>query len=66
MQKPTREQAWALLTTHIENSSLIAHALSVEAVMRHYAVKLGHDPAMWGIIGLVHDLDWEAYPLHDR
>ena len=62
MDKPTREQALALLTTHIKSESLIAHALSVEAVMRHYADKLGEDPDKWGVIGLVHDLDWEQYP----
>ncbi len=59
---PTREQAMNLLREHNSSQSLINHALSVEAVMRHLASKHGEDPDKWGIIGLIHDLDYERYP----
>lgn len=59
---PTRDEAWALLNEFNTNESLIKHALSVEAVMRHMAEKAGEDPDEWGIIGLVHDLDYEQFP----
>ena len=59
---PTREEAWALLNEFNKSESLINHALAVEAVMRHMAEKAGGDPEEWGIIGLVHDLDYEQFP----
>lgn len=59
---PTREEAWAILTHHVKNPSLIHHALAVEAVMRHLARKRGADEETWGIIGLIHDLDYEEHP----
>ena len=59
---PTRKDAMDLLLEHNSSRSLINHALSVEAVMRHLALKLGEDPDKWGVIGLVHDLDYERYP----
>ena len=62
MTKPTREEAFDLLKKYTKTESLINHALSVEAVMRHFAEKHGEDPEMWGIIGLVHDIDYEMYP----
>ena len=62
MTKPTREEAFELLKKYTKTESLINHALSVEAVMRHFAEKHGEDPEMWGIIGLVHDIDYEMYP----
>ena len=53
--------------TYTTNPSLIAHALSVEAVMRHMARKYGEEEEKWGIIGLVHDIDYEQFPeLHCR
>ncbi|MFO7838912.1 MAG: HD domain-containing protein [Desulfosalsimonadaceae bacterium] len=61
-QVPSREQAWDLLTRYNQSESLINHALAVEAVMRRFAEKFGEDPDKWGIIGLVHDLDYEQYP----
>ncbi len=61
---PNRDDAWKLLTFYTETDSLLKHALSVEAVMRHFAVKYDEDPEKWGIIGLVHDLDYEKYPEH--
>ena len=59
---PTRQQAMDLLLEHNSSDSLIKHALSVEAVMRHLALKHGEDPDKWGVIGLIHDLDYERYP----
>lgn len=59
---PSREDALALLKEYNSNESLIRHALSVEAVMRFLAAKKGEDPDKWGIIGLIHDLDYEMYP----
>jgi len=62
MTTPTREEAFELLKKYTKTESLISHALSVEAVMRHFAEKHGEDPEKWGIIGLVHDIDYEMYP----
>jgi putative nucleotidyltransferase with HDIG domain len=62
MTAPTREEAYALLTEYTKSDRLIKHALAVEAVMRHMARQLGHDEEKWGIIGLVHDLDYDRYP----
>ena len=59
---PTRDEAWALLNEYNQTDSLIKHALSVEGVMRHFARKYGEDEDKWGIIGLIHDLDYEKYP----
>ena len=59
---PTREEAWTLFKKYNETESLTKHALAVEAVMRYMARKFGEDEEKWGVIGLVHDLDWEKYP----
>ncbi|MCL5966758.1 MAG: HDIG domain-containing protein [Deltaproteobacteria bacterium] len=59
---PTREEAWTILTDHVKSPNLISHALAVEAVMRHIARKRGADEQLWGIIGLVHDVDYEEHP----
>jgi putative nucleotidyltransferase with HDIG domain len=59
---PTREDALKLLQEFNQSESLIKHALSVEAVMRHFARKRGEDEERWGIVGLVHDLDYEKFP----
>jgi predicted hydrolase (HD superfamily) len=59
---PTREDAWALLTEFNQSDSLIKHALCVEGVMRYIARKKGENEDKWGIIGLVHDLDYERFP----
>jgi putative nucleotidyltransferase with HDIG domain len=61
-RRPTREEAWAILADHVKGPSLQAHALAVEAVMRHFARKNGADVELWGIIGLVHDVDYEEHP----
>lgn len=60
--KPTREEAYELLQKYTSSDSLIRHALAVEGVMRHFAGLFGEDAEKWGIIGLVHDLDYERYP----
>ena len=62
MNRPTREDAWALLTAHTKSENLRRHALAVEAVMRFRARKCGADEDEWGVVGLVHDLDYEEHP----
>ena len=59
---PTREEAYQLLTKYNKSDSLIKHALAVEGVMRYFARKRGEDEEKWGVIGLVHDLDYEKFP----
>lgn len=61
-QTPTRDEAYALLTKYNKSESLIKHALAVEGVMRFCAKKRGGDEEKWGIIGLIHDLDYEQFP----
>jgi putative nucleotidyltransferase with HDIG domain len=60
-----RESAWGLLTEFTQSESLRKHALAVEACMRAYARKLGGDEALWGVVGLLHDFDYEKYPSLD-
>lgn len=57
-----REDAWEILTEFTQSESLRKHALAVEACMRAYARKLGGDEELWGIVGLIHDFDYEKYP----
>ena len=59
---PTREEALSLLKEYNKSKSLINHALAVEGVMRYFAKKNNEDENLWGIIGLIHDLDYEKYP----
>jgi len=59
---PGREEAFSLLKKYNKSEGLIKHALAVEAVMRYCARKRGQDEGKWGIIGLVHDLDYEQFP----
>lgn len=59
---PTREEALELLHRYNESDSLRKHAYAVEGVMRHVARKRGEDENKWGIIGLIHDLDYERFP----
>ncbi|MCP4177026.1 MAG: HD domain-containing protein [bacterium] len=59
---PNREEGLALLKKYNNSASLINHALSVEAVMRYYAIKNNEDEEKWGVIGLIHDLDYDKYP----
>jgi putative nucleotidyltransferase with HDIG domain len=63
MENPcTRESAWELLTEYTKSDSLRKHALAVEILMRAYAKKYGESPDLWGIVGLLHDFDYEMYP----
>ena len=57
-----RESAWCLLTEFTQSESLRKHALAVEACMRAYARKTGGDEELWGVVGLLHDFDYEKYP----
>lgn len=57
-----RDQAWGLLTEFTQSESLRKHALAVEACMRAYARKLGGDENLWGVVGLLHDFDYDQYP----
>lgn len=59
---PTRQQALDLLKAYNKSESLIKHALAVEGVMRYMARKTGEDEEKWGVIGLIHDLDYEQFP----
>ena len=59
---PTRDDAFRLLREYNKSESLIKHALAVEGVMRYMARKHGEDEEKWGVIGLIHDLDYEKYP----
>lgn len=57
-----RDEALNLLKEYTSKDGLIKHALAVEAAMRSYAQKFGEDPETWGIVGLLHDFDYEKYP----
>jgi len=59
---PTYDEALSLLKEFNQSESLLKHAYSVEAVMRYMARKAGEDEEKWGIIGLMHDLDYERFP----
>ena len=59
---PTREEAFQLLKQYNKSDSLVKHALAVEGVMRYMARKRGEDEEKWGVIGLIHDLDYEQFP----
>jgi putative nucleotidyltransferase with HDIG domain len=58
----TRDEAWAILTEQTANPNLLKHMLAVEAVMRAYARRFGGDGETWGLVGLLHDLDYEQHP----
>ena len=63
MSEPlTREQAWELFRDWTESPSLRRHVLAVEACMRAYARRLGGDEEEWGLVGMLHDLDYERFP----
>jgi putative nucleotidyltransferase with HDIG domain len=59
---PTREEALALLQSHTRGDSLLKHAYAVEAAMRFYAEAAGEDAEAWGVVGLLHDFDYERFP----
>src|SRR5436305_7796240 len=58
----TREQAWALFCEWTASESLRRHVLAVEACMRAYAERFGEDAERWGLVGMLHDLDYERFP----
>ncbi|HNQ21937.1 MAG TPA: HDIG domain-containing protein [Phycisphaerae bacterium] len=57
-----RAQAWSILSEYTKNPALIRHALTVEAAMRYYARHYGQDEERWGVVGLLHDFDYERWP----
>ncbi|MHB8107558.1 MAG: HDIG domain-containing metalloprotein [Candidatus Cryosericum sp.] len=60
--KPTRDEAFKLLSEYNDSPALITHGLAVEGVMRHFARLLGEDVEKWGVVGLLHDLDYQKFP----
>lgn len=62
MPTPDRQQAVQLLEEWVENENLRKHMYAVEAAVRAYAREQGEDEELWGLAGLLHDLDWEKYP----
>ena len=62
----TREEALEILHEHVENDNLRKHAYAVEAAMRAYAREFGEDEDYWGVVGLLHDFDWEIHPTMDE
>jgi predicted hydrolase (HD superfamily) len=61
-QLPSRAAAWALLCEYTQSDSLRKHALGVETVMRAYARHYEEDEERWGLVGMLHDFDYERYP----
>lgn len=59
---PSRHEAWELVTEYTTQPHLIRHMLAVEAAMVAYARRFGEDPELWGLVGLLHDFDYERYP----
>ena len=57
-----RSEALAIVRDYVKNENLVRHMLAVEAAMRFYAEKFGEDPELWGVVGLLHDFDWEIHP----
>jgi predicted hydrolase (HD superfamily) len=58
----TRDRAWQLMTTWTASPALRAHMHAVELAMRHFAPRYGADPEWWGVVGLLHDYDYERLP----
>lgn len=70
MTRPSREEAWSLLTEYTQSQPLRRHALAVEATMRALARTAGVQPddeiEAWGLVGMIHDFDYERYPTEDQ
>jgi putative nucleotidyltransferase with HDIG domain len=64
--QPTREEAWELVTGSTQSETLRRHMRSVEAAMRAYARRLGEDEERWGVLGLIHDWDYESGPTAEQ
>jgi putative nucleotidyltransferase with HDIG domain len=60
-----RQSAWCLLTEFTQSENLRKHALAVEACMRAYARKFGDDEEKWGVVGLIHDFDYDRWPTQE-
>ena len=60
-----RDEAWQLLTEYTKSDSLLKHAMAVEAALRGYARLFGEDEEDWGLVGLLHDFDYERWPSLD-
>ena len=58
----TRDEAWVLLNEYNNDEFHIEHSLIVEGTMKYFAKELGYDEEFWGLVGLLHDLDFEKYP----
>jgi predicted hydrolase (HD superfamily) len=65
-QTPTREETWELVTSMTQSEQLRRHMRSVEAAMRFYARKFGEDEDRWGVLGLIHDWDYESGPTPEQ
>jgi putative nucleotidyltransferase with HDIG domain len=61
-----RSEALTLVREYIKNENLVRHMLAVEAAMRFYAEIYGEDVDTWGLVGLLHDFDWEIHPTLDQ
>jgi putative nucleotidyltransferase with HDIG domain len=66
MPNATRDEAWALVCEYVQDEGLRRHMLAVSAAMRSYAEQLNQDTEYWGVIGLLHDFDWEIHPDLDQ
>ena len=62
MPNKTRDEAWSLLTEFTQSEGLRKHAMAVEACMRAYARRFDGDEEIWGLVGLLHDFDYDKYP----